>query len=79
VGLDASHNDVCRFNPDVEEDQNVLEMVMANLHDLYKTALKGRGELLSLPAPPTHVLQAEYVAAACNLDLEARFTRLAQG
>jgi hypothetical protein len=79
VGLDANHGGVCCFNPTLEDDQNVMKMVMANLTDLHKKALEGRGELVALPAPPNDILQAEHLAAASSdQTLENRFKQLSK-
>ena len=48
VGLDATHSEICRFNPALAKDRAILEMVQVNLNDLYEKAIEGQGETTSV-------------------------------
>jgi len=79
VGLDATHSDICRFDPTQEADQDVWEPVLTNLKDLHRKVLQSRGELLSLSSLQDDSLQAEHLVAATeDTDLESRFKQLGQ-
>jgi len=61
VGLQADHSTVCKFGPS-EEDQDNLELVLANVQDLYKVLLEegeredekdGESLIPSLPSAPS--------------------------
>ncbi|MCJ1351862.1 MAG: hypothetical protein MMC33_001846 [Icmadophila ericetorum] len=50
VGLDASHREICRFDPSILTDKDNYEKVQGNLEEFYKGALEKQGEIF--PNPP---------------------------
>jgi len=46
VGIDASHSDICRFDPSIMIDMDNYEKVQGNFQELYEGALERQGEML---------------------------------
>lgn len=46
VGIDASHTEICRFDPSILTDMDNYEKVQGNFKELYEGALEKQGELL---------------------------------
>ncbi len=56
VGIDASHSDICRFDPSILKDMDNYEKVQGNFRELYEGALEKLGEIL--PTVPEGELRA---------------------
>ena len=56
VGLDASHSEMCRYDPSILADMDNYDLVKGNLRELYEGALEKQGELL--PNAPEGKLEA---------------------
>ncbi len=60
VGIDASHSEICRFDPSILEDMDNYEKVQGNFRELYEGALEKLGEIL--PTAPEGELEARLAA-----------------
>ena len=60
VGLDASHSEICRYDPSILADMDNYDLVQGNLSELYEGALEKQGELL--PNAPKGELEARLAA-----------------
>ncbi len=62
VGLDASHSEMCRFEPSLQADMKNYQWVKRNIKGLYLGALEKQGE--TLPNAPRHQLEDRLAALA---------------
>lgn len=46
VGIDASHSEICRFDPSIMMDMDNYEKVQGNFQELYEGALGRQGKIL---------------------------------
>ena len=60
VGIDASHSEICRFDPSIMMDMDNYEKVQGNFQELYEGALKRQGEIL--PNSPEGELETRLAA-----------------
>ena len=60
VGIDASHSEICRFDPSILNDVDNYEKVQGNFRELYEGALEKQGEIL--PSTPEGLLEARLAA-----------------
>ena len=60
VGLDASHREICRFDPSILTDKDNYEKVQGNLEEFYKGALEKQGEIF--PNPPAEERESRLAA-----------------
>ena len=45
VGIDASHSEICRFDPSILTDMDNYEKVQGNFQELYKSALEKQSKM----------------------------------
>ena len=60
VGIDASHSEICRFDPSILTDVDNYEKVQGNFRELYEGALEKQGEIL--PSVPEGDFEARLAA-----------------
>lgn len=62
LGIDATHSDMCRFNPkQSQQEKDNMEKVLDNVEELFDLALE-RSESMALPHVPTISLETRFEA-----------------